>query len=143
DAEFVRTALGVDRWSVMGQSFGGFCVLTYLSFFPESLREAFFCGGLPPVGRPTDDVYARTYPRVLERCQRYYDRYPDDRARVREVHRRIAEGAVVLPTGEQLTSRRFRQLGLLVGMGAGAEPLQHILASPPEPRACLHDVAAA
>jgi len=30
DAELVRKALGVDRWSVIGQSFGGFCVLTYL-----------------------------------------------------------------------------------------------------------------
>jgi pimeloyl-ACP methyl ester carboxylesterase len=143
DAELVRTALGVDRWSVMGQSFGGFCVLTYLSFFPEALREAFFCGGLPPVGRQTDDVYARTYPRVLERCHRYYDRYPDDRARVRAIHRAIGEGSLVLPTGEQLTSRRLRQLGLMLGMGDGAEHLHHILELPPDSPGFLHDVAAA
>jgi len=143
DAEFVRSALGVERWSVMGQSFGGFCVLTYLSFFPESLREAFFCGGLPPIGRPTDDVYVRTYPRVLDRCRRYYDRYPDDRARVREIHRAIAAGSVVLPTGEQLTSRRFRQLGLMLGMGDGAEHLHQILELPHDSPGFLHDVAAA
>src|SRR5438034_2817862 len=37
DAEAIRQELGVDRWNVLGQSFGGFCVTTYLSFFPESL----------------------------------------------------------------------------------------------------------
>jgi pimeloyl-ACP methyl ester carboxylesterase len=112
DAELIRNALGVDRWSVMGQSFGGFCVLTYMSFFPNVLREAFFTGGLPPVDRPTDDVYRRTYPRVIERCRRYYERYPDDRDRVREIHARIADGSLVLPTGEQLKHRRkHQQLG--------------------------------
>src|SRR5581483_11416594 len=141
DAELVREALGVERWSIMGQSFGGFCVLSYLSFFPEALREAFVCGGLPPIGRPTDDVYARTYPRVLERCAQYYLRYPDDRGRVRAVHRLIGDGALVLPTGEPLTTRRFRQLGLMLGMSDGAERLHAILERPPESPAFLHDVA--
>jgi pimeloyl-ACP methyl ester carboxylesterase len=76
DAELVRQELGVERWSIMGQSFGGFCVLTYLSFFPDALREAIVCGGLAPIDRPPDDVYERTYRRVLERCARYYERYP-------------------------------------------------------------------
>ncbi len=31
DAELIRRALEVERWSVLGQSFGGFCVLAYLS----------------------------------------------------------------------------------------------------------------
>ena len=67
DAEQIRRELGGERWSVLGQSFGGFCVVTYLSFAPEGLAEAFVTGGLPPVGRPTDDVYRATYRRVLER----------------------------------------------------------------------------
>ena len=41
DAELLRSALGIDRWSLLGQSFGGFCTVTYLSLFPESLREAY------------------------------------------------------------------------------------------------------
>ena len=142
DAELMREALGVDRWSVMGQSFGGFCVLSYLSFFPGSLREVFVCGGLPPVARPTDDVYSRTYPRAVERSHRYYERYPDDRERVHEIHRLIADSALVLPTGEPLTARRFRQLGLMLGMSDGAERLHHIIELPPESPAFLHDVAA-
>src|ERR1051325_5901754 len=70
DAELIRQELGVERWSVLGQSFGGFCVCTYLSIAPEALREAFVTGGIPPVGRPTDDVYRATYERVRERNRR-------------------------------------------------------------------------
>src|SRR5688500_7090935 len=74
DAEWIRRELGVETWSILGQSFGGFCALTYLSLAPEGLREAFFTGGLPPVGRPIDDVYEATYERTAERCRRYYER---------------------------------------------------------------------
>ena len=35
DAEWIRRELGVDRWSVLGQSFGGFCALRYLSAAPD------------------------------------------------------------------------------------------------------------
>jgi pimeloyl-ACP methyl ester carboxylesterase len=140
DAELVRETLGVERWAVMGQSFGGFCVLAYLSAFPASLREAFICGGLPPIARPPDDVYTRTYELVRERCRRYYERYPDDRERVRAVHRQIADGSITLPTGEQLTSRRFRQLGLALGMSDGAERLHAILELAADSPAFLFDV---
>ena len=55
DAEHIRRELGVDRWSVLGQSFGGFTSMTYLSIAPEGLREAFITGGAlagrAPAGR--------------------------------------------------------------------------------------------
>jgi pimeloyl-ACP methyl ester carboxylesterase len=143
DAEAIRRELGVEQWSVLGQSFGGFCVTAYLSLAPEGLREAFITGGLPPVGLHTDEVYGRTYPRVLERNRRYYDRYPEDRARVREVHRLIEDEAITLPSGDRLTSRRFQQLGLLLGMTDGAERLHYLLELPPHSPGFLHDVEAA
>src|SRR5581483_4047290 len=71
DAEWIRRELGVERWSVLGQSFGGFCVTAYLSLAPEGLREAFLTGGLPALGQRIDDVYAHTYERVLEWTRRY------------------------------------------------------------------------
>ena len=52
DAECFREHLGVEKWSVLGQSFGGFCSLHYLSVAPDSLREVFFTGGLS-AGRAT------------------------------------------------------------------------------------------
>ena len=87
DAEWIRRELGVERWSVLGQSFGGMCVVTYLSLAPEGLREAFITAGIPALGPRIDEVYARTYERVLERNRRYYERYPADRERALALHR--------------------------------------------------------
>src|SRR3954471_7732465 len=143
DAEWIRRELGVERWSVLGQSFGGFCVVTYLSLAPHGLREAFVTGGLPPVGRPVDDVYRATYARVLDRNRRYYERYPQDRERVRELQRRVDAEDVRLPTGERLTGRRLRQLGAQLGMSDGAEKLHYMVELPPDSPAFLHDVEAA
>ena len=39
DAELIRQELGVERWSVLGQSFGGFTSMTYLSIAPEGLAR--------------------------------------------------------------------------------------------------------
>ena len=143
DAECVRHALDVDRWSVLGQSFGGFCALAYLSLAPDGLREAFFTGGLPPLRRSVDEVYARTYERVLERNRRFYERFPQDRERVRRLAAAVQGGGIALPGGDQLTWRRVRQLGLMLGMSDGAERLHHIVELPFDSPAFLHDVASA
>jgi pimeloyl-ACP methyl ester carboxylesterase len=140
DAEAIRRELGVERWSVLGQSFGGFCVTTYLSFAPEGLREAFVTGGLPPIGRPVDDVYGATYRRVLERNRRFYARYPEDRGRARAIQRRLDDSDIRLPSGDRLTARRFRQLGSALGMSDGAERLHYIIELPFGSPAFLHDV---
>jgi pimeloyl-ACP methyl ester carboxylesterase len=135
DAEAFREALGVERWSVLGQSFGGFCATTYLSLAPDGLREVFITGGLPPVGRHIDDVYACTYARVRERAVRYFERYPGDRLPQRD--------DLVLPSGDRLTARRLAQVGLGLGMAGGPERLHYLLELPPDSRAFLHDVEAA
>lgn len=143
DAELIRQELGVERWSVLGQSFGGFTSMTYLSIAPDGLREAFLTGGLSPIGRPVDDIYGATYVRLVEKNQRYFERYPEDRARVREIHRRLEDDAVLLRSGDQLTVRRFRQLGLWLGDSAGFELLHHVLELPFGSRAFLADVEGA
>ena len=140
DCEWIRREMGVERWSVLGQSFGGFCALTYLSLAPEGLREAFFTGGLPPVGHAIDDLYRMTYERVMERSRRYYARYPEDRSRVREIVERLDGDDVRLPSGDRLSARRFRQLGDLLGMSDGAEALHYIVELPFGSRAFRHDV---
>src|SRR3954447_25087433 len=143
DAERIRQELGVDRWSVLGQSFGGFCSMTYLSIAPEGLREAFITGGLSPIGRAVDDIYSATYRRVIERNERYFERYPEDRARVEEIHCRLDGGELLLETGERLTSRRFRQLGNWLGDSAGWELLHYVLELPMDSPAFAADVHAA
>jgi pimeloyl-ACP methyl ester carboxylesterase len=142
DAEWIRREMGVERWSVLGQSFGGLCVTSYLSLAPEGLREAFITGGVPPLGDRIDDVYRATYARTLERNRRYYERYPADRTRVRELHERLRAEDVRLPSGDRLTSRRLRELGDGLGMSDGAERLHYLLELPPDSPAFLHDVDA-
>jgi pimeloyl-ACP methyl ester carboxylesterase len=142
DAEWIRRELGVDRWSVLGQSFGGLCVVSYLSLAPEGLREALITGGVPPLGRPVDDVYRATWARTVERNRRYYARYPEDRARVRALHERIAAEDLRLPGGDRLTSRRLRQAGLALGMSDGAETLHYLLELDPAAPAFGHDLEA-
>ena len=143
DAELIRRELGLDRWSVLGQSFGGFTSMTYLSIAPEGLREAFLTGGLAPIGRSVDDIYAATYERVIVMNERYLARYPGDRARIREIHRRLDAEPYLLATGERLTRRRFRQIGMWLGDSAGWEYLHHLLELPMDSPAFRHDVAAA
>jgi pimeloyl-ACP methyl ester carboxylesterase len=91
DAEAIRQALTADepeekrKWSTIGQSFGGFCTLTYLSLYPKGLRECFLFGGLGPLVSSPDDVYRRLYKKVRERNDAYYSKYPEDVARVKQI----------------------------------------------------------
>jgi pimeloyl-ACP methyl ester carboxylesterase len=141
DAEWIRRALEVEQWTVLGQSFGGFCVLTYLSVAPQALAAAYITGGLPPIGMDPDEIYAATFARALERSERYYRRYPGDRARVHQLHERVQAGEITLPDGDQLTWRRFRQHGTALGMSDGAEHLHYLLELPFDSPAFRHDVA--
>ncbi len=140
DAELIRQELGVDRWSLLGQSFGGFCAMTYLSFAPDGLREVYITGGLSPIGRPPDDIYAATYRRLVQKNEAYFERYPGDRERIADIARRLDGEDVRLPTGDRLTSRRFRQLGLKLGMSDGFEAIHHVVELPFGSRAFLFDL---
>jgi pimeloyl-ACP methyl ester carboxylesterase len=138
DAEAFRMHLGSGPWSVLGQSFGGFTTLAYLSHAPAGLREAMFSGGLPPIGRHPDEVYEATYARVLERNRRYYARYPEDRAGFLAA----CERAPVLASGDRLSHARLRQIGHLLGASDGAERVHAILELPARSPAFAHDVEA-
>jgi pimeloyl-ACP methyl ester carboxylesterase len=139
DAELIRQALGVDRWSVLGQSFGGFCVTAYLSLAPAGLREAFITGGLPVLGPRVDDLYRATYERVLERNRRYYERFPEDRERMRALVARLDAEDVRDSAGDRLTSRMLRTLGNKLGMSGGYEELHYVIELPPDSPAFCHD----
>jgi pimeloyl-ACP methyl ester carboxylesterase len=143
DAELIRHDLGVDRWSLLGQSFGGFASMTYLSIAPEGLREVFITGGLSPIGRPVDDIYRATYVRLVEKNRVYFERYPGDRARAHDALRRLDAEDVRLPSGDRLTARRFQQLGMWLGDSAGLEYLHHVLELPFGSPAFLHDIEGA
>jgi len=139
DAEWIRRELGVERWSVLGQSFGGFCAMRYLSAAPEGLREVLFTGGVPPLEAHVDDVYRATYARTRERNERFYERYPDDRERVLGLLARVEGEPLRLPSGDRLHPARVRQLGEVLGMSDGYERLHYLLELDPDSPAFLHD----
>lgn len=118
------------KWSIMGQSFGGFCAITYLSFYPSSLREAFLFGGLQPLVTSPDAVYRSLYKKVIERNNAYYAKFPEDVARVQSIVaylRRFGDGAIKLPSEGALTARRFQQLGINLGFHGGVDVVHDIV----------------
>jgi pimeloyl-ACP methyl ester carboxylesterase len=128
DAEEIRRRLlGEGKWTILGQSYGGFCSLRYLSASPEGLEASLITGGVPSLTRPADDVYRATYQIVLDKNRRYYERYPGDRERAREIVEHLASHDVRLPNGSRLTVERFQQLGFHFGMSDGFETVHYLL----------------
>jgi pimeloyl-ACP methyl ester carboxylesterase len=131
DAELIRRQVtGGERWAVLGQSFGGFCTVTYLSMAPQGLSEAFITGGLPGLTAGADDVYRLTYQRTAARNAEHYARYPMDVERARRVARVLAERPCPLPDGGLLTVERFQSAGSQLGMSTGSHALHYLLEDP-------------
>jgi pimeloyl-ACP methyl ester carboxylesterase len=131
DAELIRRELtGDEPWSVLGQSFGGFCTATYLSFAPHGVREAFITGGLPGLDVTADDVYRAAYPRVAAKNAEHYERYPGDVEQAREIARHLSTRDVRLPGGAPLTVEGFQALGRMLGASTGSHTLHYLLEDP-------------
>ena len=127
DAELIRQALGSEPWSVYGQSYGGFCALTYLSFAPAGLREVLITGGLAPLTGPADRVYRETFKRVAARNAQYFGWYPEDRETVNRIARHLRGTEEFLPGGERLTVERFQMVGSYLGGNTRVDGLHNLL----------------
>jgi proline iminopeptidase len=112
---------------MLGQSYGGFLTLTYLSRAPEGVAAAFVTGGLAGLTAGAPEVYERTQPRVVAKNARYRERYPQDVERVARVADRLAAGDVRLPGGDLLSVERFQSLGMDLGMKPGFERVHWII----------------
>lgn len=106
--------------AALGQSFGGFCLMTYLSTIMHPPRMCLFTGGIAPMNTPIREVYDRLWVRVEERNQKYYHTYPGDVVVVKRIVRRLIDTPALLPGGGMLTARRFLQLGLGLGGSPGS-----------------------
>ncbi len=141
DCEAVREYLGVKQWTVLGQSFGGFTTLHYLSTHPDSLDDVFITGGLSAIDRPAEDVYANCYERMRYNSEQYYRRFPEHRVLIQRLVERARAGEIILPTGEVVSESRLRSLGHLLGSNDGWLDLYHLLERDPRSNAFLHDLA--
>jgi len=142
DCEVVRKSLVPStnqggRWSILGQSFGGFCCTTYLSFAPYALTEVLMTGGVPPNVadlNTAEETYRHTYKRVITQNNKFYERFPADVEVIGQIVKYLAaqpEGGVRLPSGSLLTPRLFQTLGLGgLGSGGGFERMHYLVEDP-------------
>lgn len=140
DCEAMREHLGAITWSVLGQSFGGFTTLAYLSTDASSLADVFITGGLSAVGRHPDDVYALCYDKMRDASERYYRRFPEHRDRMRRLVDHADAGDIVLPDGEVVSRSRLRSVGSALGMNEGWQTLWSLLERDHRSNAFRHDL---
>lgn len=148
DFEHLRlTEFDGRRWVTLGQSYGGFLTLTYLSLFPEGVIASFTTGGIPHVPADATEVYEHTFPRMARKTAQFYERYPQDVERVAAVADRLPSAADVwldadghwtsadgrevplLPNGDPFTVERLQCLGSDFGMKPSFERVHWILDS--------------
>lgn len=133
DCEAIRKTLTADfpeekkKWSIMGQSFGGFCAVNYLSRFPQGLQEVFTVGGLPPLVTHPQLVYDRLFRKVKQRNKVYYQKYTEDIHRVKDIVRYIQKEDVKLPSGGKLSVLRLRQLGIYFGFHGSIDSVHEMI----------------
>lgn len=128
DAESIRQQLvGDDKWSILGQSFGGFCVLKYLNDAPNGVAEAYITGGIPSLNRSADEVYQATYLRVIAKNNDFFNRFTDAQELVKALAQHISDNEIRLATGEQLTVEMLQLLGINIGMEQGPESVYYLL----------------
>ena len=137
DAEALREEMGLDRWDVLGQSFGGFCLMHYLATRPEGVGKAFFTGGVPSIGEGADEVYRATFTKLKHRHLQFNEAYPAAERMMREVCRHLEAQEELLPTGERLSARRLRTVGIELGREGGFESLARLFEAPFHPNGRL------
>ncbi|MDO5719859.1 MAG: alpha/beta fold hydrolase [Actinomycetaceae bacterium] len=130
DAETLRDLLNASKpWGSLGQSYGGFINLTYMSKYPHALSEVYFTGGIPGLAY-IDEIYRRTYRTTEARNRLYFDRFPEDQVTLRALLTHLATHDERLPSGERLTPQRLRMLGILLGTTTGFDQLHYFFEGP-------------
>ncbi|PKG38316.1 alpha/beta fold hydrolase [Psychromonas sp. Urea-02u-13] len=117
DAEAIRALLGIEKWATLGQSFGGFCTLTYLSLFPRSLLHCFITGGIPSIKRSADQVYQATYQRVTDKNKAFFVQFPHAQFLCQEIASFLSKNTVLLPNGQKFTVEQLQLIGINLGRG--------------------------
>ncbi|PSU33930.1 alpha/beta fold hydrolase [Photobacterium lutimaris] len=127
DAEIIREKLGVKQWATLGQSFGGFCSLTYLSFFPQSVSRAYITGGVPSLTRHADEVYQATYQRVQDKNEAFFAQFPAAQAQCQKIADYLQDNDVRLPNGQRFTVEQFQMIGINLGRSGANLPMYYLL----------------
>lgn len=86
DVEQIRKALFHDQdFYTYGQSFGGWCTLSYISQFPSSATGSLITGGYAPIGHDPKDVYRSIVPQVDRSNKQFLEIYPNTMTQLQEL----------------------------------------------------------
>ncbi|PFG36542.1 prolyl aminopeptidase 2 [Flavimobilis soli] len=128
DAEAVRRQVyGGRRWTTLGQSYGGFLTLTYLSRHPEALDACLVTGGLASIHPDATALYTNTWARTLVKNEAMRRRHAGDAEILARVADVLDAGETRLPNGDVVSVRRLQSLGMDLGMKAGADRIHWLL----------------
>ncbi len=129
DLEQIRTRLYLAKtWYLLGQSFGGFISCHYLSYYPEALAGVFICGGLPPLMlSDAKQVYQALTPMLKKRSKEYFERYPEDKIKVKKILALLEASPYSLPDSGTFTTERFRDTGIILGTTNGFQRMHALL----------------
>lgn len=131
DAEALRQELQGDQpWHVLGQSFGGFIITHYLSSNPDGLASAMVTAGLPSVTDHVDDTYRLTWASTEKRNREMFSMFEGLEDTVWDVATHLDNHDEILPSGERLTPRRLRTLGLMLGYSYGPHHIANLFEDP-------------
>ena len=78
--------------------------------------------GSSPLSGGPDPVYQALYPRVCERNDRYFERFPMDRERFGDIIEFLEKHPTRLPSGTHLTPDVFRQIGMALSQPTVLKP---------------------
>lgn len=103
DFEWVRRALGVDRWNVVGESYGTTVAMTLLARHPQGIRSAVLDSLNPPdvfFGMPWSARVAAARDALFARCEAEpacATSYPDLTGLYRQATARLGQDAPLIP----------------------------------------------
>lgn len=135
DLEAIRLCISAlagkpTKWTILGQSYGGYISLTYLSIHPEGLDEVFITGGLPPCGMDLEEYFRIEYRDIVAKNKAWYAEYPDGDALVRRVLgliTKIGPRNIRMTGRGYMTGQKLLTLGRQLGSKVGFPEIYHLL----------------
>ena len=131
--EFRKRIFKGKAWYLLGQSYGGFTAISYLSHYPRALKGVMIAGGLPP---PPYYAAKQIYQKLLNHTEMinklFYQNYAtpklkDDIIRICNI---LHKAPYPMPDGGFFSVRRFLNIGFLFGGENGFYELEKLLDSP-------------
>ncbi|TFK55240.1 hypothetical protein OE88DRAFT_1019349 [Heliocybe sulcata] len=117
------------KWTICGNAYSGFLCAVYLSLFPSGVKRAYVTAGIPPLMSDPFEVFKYVFEKAKERNALYYEMFPGDIYRVREIMSHITKGGrrgIPMKGGGFLSAERFQCLHIGLGILGGTDGMHHL-----------------